>query len=308
MEGTAEAEIIPRGGFSNLSELDVVDKLPTTPADERIRYDEHPLTFGDLRLPEQETDDGHPLVILIHGGQWESSFSLDYMAPLAEALTEVGVATWNIEFRRLNNPGGGFPGTFEDASHGIDFVRHLADQYPIDLDRVVVMGHSSGGHLAAWAAGRKNLPRDSELAVEDPLPIRGVVDLAGVLDLEHAYQAGRDDILDLVEPEDSDSLHERFAATSPFELLPMGVPQTLIVGNQDNPWRMESHERYEAAAREGGDAIDLVTLDGANHFDVVDPCSSAWAPIVSAVFTYTEKPIEPGVLKPDAGLCTTGEG
>jgi acetyl esterase/lipase len=304
-EESAGAEGV--ASFSNQSDLDIVEKLPTTLPDARILYDENPLTYGDIRLPADAGDgDGkYPLVVLLHGGAWESSYTLEYMGQLAESLTNAGVATWNLEYRRLNNPGGGYPGTFLDVANGIDHVVQLAEDYPIDLDRVVLMGHSSGGHLATWAAGRKSIPKDSEFYTENPLRVSGVIDLAGVLDLEYAYQAGRDDIMHILDAADDKELSAKAPTASSINLLPMGVPQTLIIGSEDNPWRLESQERYRATGNDGGDVIDLVTLDGANHFDVVDPCSPAWTPIVSAVFKYVDEPLNEAVLAPSANVCAT---
>lgn len=289
--------------FENPDELDIVERLPTSPPDVRLRYDENPLTFGDLRLPEGDTEGDVPLVIMLHGGAWESDYSLDYMSPLAEALTDAGVATWNIEFRRLSNKGGSYPGIFLVAAHGIDYARQLAKKYPIDLDRVVLMGHSSGGHLATWAAGRQNIPASSEFYTNDPLPVSGVVDLAGVLDLESAYKHGRKDVLKLLAAKDGSDIADKAPIASSINLLPMGVPQTLIIGSKDNTWRLGSQRRYRDAGVEGGDAIDLVELDGANHFDTVDPCSPAWDPIVSAVLEYTGSSATKRDRSLNEGLC-----
>lgn len=285
------------GSFSNPTDLDVVTKLPTTPPDVRIMYDANPLTFGDLRLPRGGgRGQLYPLVVLIHGGAWESSFTLGYMEQLAELLTLAGVATWNLEFRRVNNPGGGYPGTFRDVGTGIDYVTRLAEDYPLDLERVVLLGHSSGGHLATWAAGRKNIPKDSELFVQDPLAPCGVVDLAGVLDLEAAFQAGRDDVRHILDAADIDEIRDKAPTASSIRLLPVGVPQTLIIGSKDNPWRLESHIRYHAAATKAGETIDLVILEGANHFDVVDSSGPAWVEIVTAVFNHMDKSVSARVL------------
>lgn len=275
------------GSFLNQSVLDLVAKLPAMTADVRIMYDNDPLTFGDLRLPHSDSPDPlHPLVILIHGGAWESSFSLGYMDQLAELLTGAGFATWNVEFRRLNNPGGGYPGTFLDVGKAIDHSRQLAQDYPVDLNRVVLLGHSSGGHLATWAAGRINIPTASELFVQNPLPVCGVVDLAGVLDLECAYRGGREDVRQILRAKNLDEIVDKSRTASSVNMLPLGVPQTLIIGSMDDAWRLESHERYHDIGTAVGDEIDLVTLEGANHFDVVDASSPVWAEILGAIFNY----------------------
>lgn len=277
-------------GFAHLSSLDVVGWLPAEPPDARILYDANPVTFGDLRLPRVETSGRHPVVILIHGGAWESLYSVDYLARLAESLTREGFATWNLEFRRLGNPGGGYPGTFQDVARGIDHVRALAEEWPIDPDRVVLVGHSSGGHLASWAAGRATISPTSLLYTDDPLLPRGLIDLAGVLDLEHALRAGRDDIHTILGTDDDDELADRARNASPIHLFPRAVPQTLIIGTDDSPWRIESHERYRDAGVLAGDEIELVRLLGANHFDVVDIDSPAWPAITNAAHRHLEHP------------------
>ena len=295
--GTAPAVAASTGTFVNPTELDMVQRLPRTQPDARILYGDSPLNYGDLRIPESADGDQHPLVILVHGGAWESSFTSQYFGELAEALTDAGLATWNLEFRRLNNPGGAFPGMFLDVANGVDYARQLAEQYPIDLDRVVLLGHSSGGHLAAWAAGRKNIPVGNELHSENPLPVKGFVDLAGVLDLEAAFAAGRKDVLQVVGAADGAQLSEKAPTTSPIDLLPLGVPQTLIVGTKDNPWRIEALGRYRDAAVAGGDDAELKLMEGANHFDVVDVCSPAWQPLITAVLQYVGKPTGGGATE-----------
>jgi len=304
--GSSEEQSMPAEAtsFLNQSDLDIVERLPSTVPNARVRYDDNPLTYGDLRLPASgDKAADHPLVVLIHGGAWESSYTAEYFGQLAEALTDAGVATWNLEFRRLNNPGSAYPGMFLDIAHGVDFVRELAKEYPVDLDNVVLLGHSSGAQLAAWAAGRNNIPVDSELYSADPLDVRGVIDLAGVLDLEGAFAAGRNDILQVVGAVDAAGLAARAATTSPIALLPLGVPQTLIIGTEDSPWRLEAHDRYLTEGIRSGDTVELVTLKGANHFDVVDVCSPAWIPIVTAVLEYTDQPMNEKFTSSSPAVC-----
>jgi acetyl esterase/lipase len=152
-----------------------------------------------------------------------------------------------------------------------DFLRTLAVSYPLDLSRIVAVGHSSGGHLALWVAGRRRLPEGSALREPDPLPLAGVVSLAGVNDLEAAMALGnRTDVLDLLGTGPA-AAGARLATTSPRRLLPLGVPQALIVGTLDDAWRIEMTRRYAAAASQAGDEVELLVLKGANHADVVDP-------------------------------------
>jgi acetyl esterase/lipase len=271
--------------FRNPSAAEATTWLPAAGPDRRIRYaGTSPVQYGDLRLPRRGPPAaGHPVAVVIHGGAWHADWTSDYTAPLAEALAGAGIASWNIEFRRLGNHGGGYPGTFSDVAAATDFLRTLAATYPLDLSRVVVVGHSSGGHLGLWLAARRKLPEASGIRGRDPLPLAGVVSLAGVNDLDDALAlGGRSDVLDLVGAAAA-APGTRLATTSPGRLLPLGVPQVLIVGTRDDPWRIAMTRRYAAAASEAGDRVDLRVLEGANHADVVDPSGPAPALIARAV-------------------------
>src|SRR5215470_13314808 len=151
----AIAIVLARQGQSS---RDVLTR-PVPQADHRIAYGPNEFQFGELRLPKGEGRS--PVAIVIHGGCWMSEYGLSYMGHLSAALTEAGVATWSVEYRRIGNKGGGWPGTFEDVSRAADHLRTLAKTYPLDLSRVIATGHSAGGHLALWLAARKLLPKDS---------------------------------------------------------------------------------------------------------------------------------------------------
>jgi acetyl esterase/lipase len=160
-----------------------VNSLHSEPANARISYGNETLQFGELRLPE--TSGLHPVAIIIHGGCWLSTFAdLKNTAALADALRKMGIATWNIEYRRIDHEGGGWPGTFKDVADAADFLRQIDKKYSLDLNKVIVIGHSSGGHLALWLAGRHRLSSTSILYREKPLSLRGVISLGGVTDLK----------------------------------------------------------------------------------------------------------------------------
>jgi acetyl esterase/lipase len=249
--------------------------MPQPPADHVIPYGDDSLAFGELRLP---TGAGpHPLVILIHGGCWRSQYDLHHVAPLGAALTRRGVAVWTIEYRRIGDAGGGWPGTFEDVARGADHVRELARKFPLDLERVVLVGHSAGGHLALWLAARRHLPAGSPLAV-DPLPVRGVVGLAAISDLR-AYGAGAgycNESVGLLLGGTPAEVPDRYAQASPTELPPAGVPLRLVHGTGDTVVPLEQSRAF--AARLGGEAR-YVPIEGAGHFDLIAPTSSAWATV-----------------------------
>ncbi|MGH8590115.1 MAG: alpha/beta hydrolase, partial [Gammaproteobacteria bacterium] len=140
-----------------------------------------PIQFADLRLPKGKGP--FPIAIVIHGGCWMKFADLQNTAPLSDALRHAGIATWNIEYHRVDNTGGGWPGTFNDVAAAADHVKTIAKTYELDLTQVIVIGHSAGGHLALWLAARHRLPKNSPLYVEKPLPIRGAINLAGPANL-----------------------------------------------------------------------------------------------------------------------------
>ncbi len=257
--------------------------LPAPPADARIAYGRDPQQFGDLRLPATGVGP-HPVVVLLHGGYWRARYDLAYFGHAAADLTARGSATWNLEYRRGGKPGGGWSGTFLDGAAGMDHLRALAASHPLDLDRVVVLGHSAGGHLALWLAARPRIALESAIYTPDPLLPKAVVSLAGVLDLRQASarHLSNDAAHELLGglPE---RYPERYAAASPAELLPLGVPAILIHGTADDsvPYAL-SHD-YADQARVVGDEVELVTLPGVGHFEVVDPRAPEWQVVVQAV-------------------------
>lgn len=255
------------------------------PADERIAYGELPSQFGDLRLPRLAGDGSYPVVVYLHGGFWRAAYSLDLGARSCAELTAThGFATWNLEYRRLGEDGGGWPGTFQDVARGADHLRHLAQQYPLDLERVVFIGHSAGGHLALWLAARSRIPEGDPLAVGSPLQPRGAVSLAGVVDLRRGWELNLSNgvVGDLLGGS-PDEVPDRYAAASPVELLPTGLPQVLIHGTADDRVPYELSRAYLEAAIACGDDAELITLPDADHFEVIDPESHAWPHVLGAV-------------------------
>ena len=232
---------------------EILTDPPPPPADMRLAYGPEPLQFGDLRLPEAEAP---PLAVVIHGGYWKANYNLIHTGHMSRALTEQGVATWNVEYRRVGDPGGGWPGTGNDVARAVELVAEL----PVDQTRVVLVGHSAGGQLALWAAKRAQLP---------------VVALAPVSDVrESAARTGPDGAPARF------MAAEHFAEGSPLELLPLGVQQIVIHGTEDDGVPYAMSERYVEAA--GGEA-ELVTLEGTGHFEPIDPLAPVFAQTVAAV-------------------------
>lgn len=251
-----------------------------SPADHRLSYGPNEFQFGELRLPKGVGP--HPVAIVIHGGCWMSQYGLSYMGHLSAALTEAGVATWNIEYRRVGNQGGGWPGTFEDVSRATDHLRTIAKTYPLDLNRVVAVGHSAGGHLALWLAARKILPKDSPAYAPDPLPLRGVVPLAGITDLRRAGTACDANVPQLMGGSAKDKA-PIYNQASPIELLPLGIPSAIVQGDSDSIIPLAMAKDYADAAKKKGDNAKLVVIEKAGHFEVVDPKSFAWEAVRNEV-------------------------
>ncbi|HEY7983252.1 MAG TPA: alpha/beta fold hydrolase [Ktedonobacterales bacterium] len=247
---------------------------------EALAYGPLPLQFGELRLPAGPGP--HPTLVTIHGGFWRARYGLDYFGTLDDALAAAGVATWNIEYRRLGNRGGGWPGTLLDVAAAVDHLRALAARYPLDLARAGALGHSAGGHLALWAAGRARLPATSPLFAPEPLRLGCAVALAGVCDLRRAWELrlSANVTQDLLGGTPT-QVPERYAAASPAELLPLGVPQALIHGTNDDSVPYAISVGYHAAARAAGDDVSLVTLAGKGHFEMVDPATPEWGAVLA---------------------------
>ena len=127
-----------------------VEALPPDVADYNISYGSDDLQFGELRLPE--TPGPYPVIVFIHGGCWLNQFSLDHVSAVSRALANQGLAVWTPEYRRVGDAGGGWPGTFEDIARSVAALQGMALRHALDLSRLIVMGHSAGGHLALWLA------------------------------------------------------------------------------------------------------------------------------------------------------------
>jgi acetyl esterase/lipase len=249
-----------------------------------LLYGQEILQFGELHLPANIGP--HPVVILIHGGFWRRPYDYTLMTGLAEDLAQRGIAAWNIEYRSIGDKGGGWPGTMLDVAKAADYVRKLAPAYHLDLERVVPIGHSAGGHLALWLAARPNIPEKSELASakSNPFSLIGTISLAGVSDLNLSTRMnlGNGAAAELL---GGSPVHvpERYAAASPAALLPLNVTQVLVHGTADDRVPYEMSYVYTKAAQTAGDEISLITLDGVDHFALIDPTSEAWAKTVDAL-------------------------
>lgn len=260
-------------------------RLPVVLASRRFVYGAHASQFGDLFLPT--TPGPHRVLVLIHGGCWRAEYGLEALSQLAQAIADRGVAVWSIEYRRLGE-GGGWPETFLDAGAALDHLRALAGKHTLDLRRVVTAGHSAGGHLALWLAGRAKLSAHSPLYAPNPLPVYGVISLAGIPDLAAAAaQAICDAAVSELLGGPPAQLADRYADASPAVLTPLGVPHAHIHGREDVIVPLELVEHYAAAAVRAGDRARLEVLPDAGHFELVDARTAAGQCVVDACVRLT---------------------
>jgi acetyl esterase/lipase len=200
---------------------------------------------------------------VIHGGYWRAGYDLAHIGHLCEALTRQGLATWSLEYRRIGNPRGGWPGTLDDVRTGAAHLEKISAERSLDLKRVVAMGHSAGGHLVLW------------LAKQNAIALRGLVALAPVADLRRAWELKLSNtvVADLLGGSPQD-LPDRYRSASPIEVLH---------GANDDIVPLEISRQYVAAAKKNGDDSRLIEVAGAGHFELIDPRSSAWPAVKGAV-------------------------
>ncbi len=262
--------------------------LPGAAGARRLTYGRAASQWVDVAAPPSSQPDdagasgagsgpASALVILVHGGFWLDGYGADLMTPLALDLLGRGYAVANLEYRRLGEDGGGWPGTLADVAAGIDRLTTLDDELAVPTpSQVITVGHSAGGQLALWAAGRHRL--DRRAPGSDPaLRPTAAVSLAGVLDLRRAADdgVGGGVVLDLLGGDPSE-VPERYAVASPIELVALGVPTLCVHGTADGNVPISQSEAYAAAATAAGDEVSLETLDGADHFVMIDPAGEPW--------------------------------
>ena len=272
---------VPASGQQPLS-FDSVAALTAPPPDHRIAYGPGPLQFGNLRLPKRPGP--HPVVLFIHGGCFLSQYSISHVAALEQAFADSGYAVWSIEYRRVGDDGGGWPGTFEDVARAADHLRSVAKQYSLDLRRVVAAGHSAGADFALWLAGRSRLRPESPLRVKNPLTIRAVLALAPAPDLGALQAQGVcDHVVDKLMGGSPASVPERYRDVSPALMIPIGVPQVVIIGGQDRNWGPPGRAYQSAVVAAGDTLVRFVDAPDAGHFDVVAPTSTSWGLVMQAL-------------------------
>jgi len=246
------------------------DILALTPpkADSRFAYGNDANQFADLRAPKGKGP--FPLVVNIHGGYWRAKYDLEHAGFLCAALTAKGVATANLEYRRVGNPGGGWPGTFADIRAGYQFLMQNARKYGFDVKRVLVMGHSAGGQLALCLAAHE-------------AAVKAVVSLAGVVDLQRAYalHLSNDAVVEFLGGTPSE-VPEHYREADPMKLT-VAARQWMMHGSEDDVVPVEFSRDYVKAKRAGKEHVDLVEIHGAGHFDLIDPRTAAWKDVERVV-------------------------
>jgi|APSaa5957512535_1039671.scaffolds.fasta_scaffold78670_1 acetyl esterase/lipase len=259
---------------------DELGSFGNPPADVRIPYGDDQFQFADLRLPEGPGP--HPVIILIHGGCWLAEYDIVHSGKLAAGFASNGIATWSLEYRRIGNKGGAWPGTFQDIGKGADHLLKVAEKYSLDTNRIIVSGHSAGGHLALWLAARNQFPNSRLFSSENPVPLQGVLALAPAADLVYLHESGAcDDVVDKLMEGSPQTYPDRYAQASIPELVPLGVPQILVIGRYDENWRKVGY-RYLEVARAAGDQVDEIDAPESGHFEMIDPDSTTWPLVLGA--------------------------
>lgn len=250
---------------------DAILTLPPPLYDQRIRYGDAPQHFAEVRFPSPGASDRFPAVITIHGGYWRAKYDLAYMGHLCAVLTNAGLVTVNLEYRRVGDPGGGWPGTFDDLRRAFDYVMDHADELRIDPAQITVVGHSAGGHLALCLAAYE--PR-----------IGKVVSLAGVIDLQRAWELhlSNNAVIEFLGGSPQ-QMPDRYREASPLELAQPNTPQLIVHGTHDDSVPIELSPRYAAAKKAKGEKVHYLELEAADHFDLVDPRSSVWQQIQMSI-------------------------
>jgi acetyl esterase/lipase len=232
----------------------------------RHRYGAHPHQVCDMHRASGPGP--HPVAVVLHGGYWQPPYTKLIMRPLCLDLARRGYAAWNVEYRRLGRDGGGWPQTFDDVAAAIDLLADL-DDGGLDLGRVTLVGHSAGGQLALWAAGRTQLPPDAPGA-GPRVAARRVLALAAVSDLVRAGQPATR----LLGGPPAD-VPARWAQADPMRRIPLGIPVALVHGTRDETVEVQRSREYAAAAEAAGAPVTLIETQG-DHRDLIDPSSMAW--------------------------------
>ena len=250
-----------------------------------VAYGSAPSQYAELFLPPGKGP--FPVAVLVHGGCWTREFGgITQLRSLAGALAARGIASWNVEYRRVDEAGGGYPGTYQDMNAALDALAAQAGRHPLDLKRLVAVGHSAGGQLVQWMAGRARVPANSPLHPAGTLQVRRVVSLGGLADLRREaglIQSSCGRATAELAGSPSAARPDVFADTNAAELLPNGSRTILVTGELDKVSPPRVARDYAARARAAGDAAEVLILPGASHYDEVAASSAAWPLVLRAI-------------------------
>ncbi len=253
-----------------MPEHDIITRKPLD-ADMRLTYGTDPNQFVDVRVPPGKGP--HPVVFFIHGGYWRSRYDLGYAGHVCDALKKARTASWNVEYRRVGNSGGGWPGTFEDVRAAYHLLLNSAKEHGSKFDprRICVAGHSAGGHLAlCLAAFEKTVTR--------------AVSLAGVLDLRRAWELhlSNNAVVEFLGGTPAE-VPEHYREASPAEHAIPHAHQVLIHGTADTEVPYEISKSYAEGKKKSGERVELLTLTNVEHFEIVDPGSAVWPKVHESI-------------------------
>lgn len=261
-----------------LMRWDTFNALPVAGPTDQISYGDNAAQIVDVWLPEGAGP--HPVVLIVHGGCWQKSYAdRTQLSLAAEALRQHGLAVWNIEYRGVDEAGGGYPGTYLDVAAAADALRTAPEAFNLDTDRVVAYGHSAGGHLAAWLGARRNLPRDSPLASDDPLPLLAIINAGGLVDLEASKQKISDckvTLTPMLTGAASQARTDVFSDTSPARLQPISIMQYNVYGADDNIALPELGAAYTALVKANGGQSEFIEMSDTGHVELILPGTPAF--------------------------------
>jgi acetyl esterase/lipase len=261
------ARVLPVVRTAMISEDDILSLAPPK-ADSRLQYGGDRNQFIDLRLPKSKGP--HALAVVIHGGYWRAKYDLVYMGHLCAALAAKGIATANLEYRRVGEAGGGWPGTFADVRAAYQFVIQNSRQYDFDVRRVLAIGHSAGGQLGLCLAAHES-------------SVKSVISLAGVVDLHRAYalHLSNNAVVEFLGGTPAE-VADHYREADPMNLA-IAARQFLVHGVLDDVVPPSFSRDYVDVKRKMKEDACLVEIAGAGHFDVVDPRSTGWKEVERVV-------------------------
>ena len=252
---------------------------PLPAADRRIAYGPGALQFAELWLPRGKAP--HPVVLMIHGGCWQSDVAdRTIMNWIADDLRGRGIAVWNVEYRGVDRPGGGYPGTYLDVAAAADLLVKDGPALGLKTDRIVAVGHSAGGHLALWLADRSALPATSPLRGAHPAPIAAAISQGGLPDLHFSsntvgHGCGTEGAIAMA-GQPSAARPDVYADTSPIAMAPGSARQISVNATKDVIAPPSYAAAYAAVLAAKGVTVEQHVIHDEGHVELIAPGSRAW--------------------------------